>query len=45
MLIRFDSKAGRLEMFGDVAVHLLKMMGHSGTVPAAFLDVDAIRIF
>jgi hypothetical protein len=40
MLIRFDSKAGRLTMFGDVAVHLLKMMGHSGTVPSAILAAD-----
>ena len=28
MLIRFDSKVGTLTMFGDVAVELLKMMGH-----------------
>lgn len=27
-------------MFGDVAVHLLKMMGHSGTVPSAILAAD-----
>lgn len=40
MLVRFDSKAGRLTMFGDVAVHLLKMMGHSGTVPSAILAAD-----
>ena len=40
MLIRFDSKAGRLTMFGNVAVHLLKMMGHSGTVPSAILAAD-----
>lgn len=40
MLIRFDSKAGRITMFGDVAVHLLKMMGHSGTVPGAILAAD-----
>jgi hypothetical protein len=40
MLIRFESKAGRLTMFGDVAVHLLKMMGHSGTVPGALLAAD-----
>ena len=40
MLIRFDSKAGRLTMFGDVAVHLLRMMGHSGTVPSAILAAD-----
>jgi len=40
MLITFDSKAGRVTMFGDVAVHLLKMMGHSGTVPSALLAAD-----
>jgi hypothetical protein len=30
-------------MFGDVAVRLLKLMGHSGTVPGALLaeDVEA----
>ncbi len=27
-------------MFGDVAVTLLKMMGHSGTVPGAILARD-----
>lgn len=27
-------------MFGDVAVTLLKMMGHSGTVPGAILAQD-----
>ncbi len=27
-------------MFGDVAVSLLKMMGHSGTVPSALLAAD-----
>jgi hypothetical protein len=27
-------------MFGDVAVRLLKLMGHSGTVPSAFKPED-----
>jgi hypothetical protein len=27
-------------MFGDVAVRLLKLMGHSGTVPSALLGED-----
>jgi len=40
MLVRFDSKVGRVSMFGDVAVHLLKMMGHSGTIPGALLAAD-----
>ena len=40
MLIRFHSDAGDMTMFGDVAVDLLKMMGHSGTVPSALLAAD-----
>ena len=40
MLIRFESKAGRFTMFGDIAVYFLKMMGHSGTVPSAILAAD-----
>jgi hypothetical protein len=40
MLVRFDSDAGGFSMFGDVAVKLLKMMGHSGTVPSAILARD-----
>ena len=38
MLITFSSKAwNNITMFGDVALTLLKMMGHSGTVPGALL--------
>jgi hypothetical protein len=40
MLVRFDSDAGGFSMFGDVAVKLLQMMGHSGTVPSAILARD-----
>lgn len=40
MLIKFDSKVGTVTMFGDVALELLKMMGHSGTVPSAILAAD-----
>jgi hypothetical protein len=40
MLVRFDSSVGTITMFGDVAVALLKMMGHSGTVPSALLAAD-----
>jgi hypothetical protein len=40
MLVRFDSSVGTFVMFGDVAVALLKMMGHSGTVPSALLAAD-----
>jgi hypothetical protein len=40
MLVRFESDVGGFTMFGDIAVQLLKMMGHSGTVPSAILAVD-----
>lgn len=41
MLVTFRSNAwGNITMFGDVAVALLKMMGHSGTVPSALLARD-----
>lgn len=36
MLVTFSCKAyADITMFGDVALSLLKMMGHSGTVPGA----------
>ncbi len=35
MLIRFKSEVGGFVMFGDVAGKLLRMTGHSGTVPGA----------
>jgi hypothetical protein len=38
MLVTFSSPAyAETTMFGDVAVKLLKLMGHSGTVPGALL--------
>lgn len=41
MLITFRSKAhADITMFGEVAVRLLKMMGHSGTVPGALLPEE-----
>lgn len=40
MLTRFDSDVGGLTMTRDVAVQLLKAMGHSGTVPGAILPED-----
>lgn len=40
MLVRFDSKAGTITMFGDVAVNLLRMMGQSGAIPGAVLAQD-----
>ncbi len=41
MLVTFTTDAyADIAMFGDVAVALLKMMGHSGTVPSAILAAD-----
>lgn len=40
MPVTFDSDVGGFSMFGDIAVTLLKMMGHSGTVPGAILAAD-----
>jgi hypothetical protein len=38
MLVTFTCNAyADITMFGDVALTLLKMMGHSGTVPGAIL--------
>ncbi len=45
MLVTFTCEAyGDITMFGDVAKHLLEMMGHSGTIPSAISakDVPAI---
>jgi hypothetical protein len=40
MLIKFESDVGSLTMFDDVAKPLLKLMGHTGTVPSAILPED-----
>lgn len=41
MLITFRSKAyNDITMFGDVAVGLIKLMGHSGSVPGALAAAD-----
>ena len=41
MLVTFSSDAyPEFTMFGDVAIRLIKMMGHSGTVPSAILAAD-----
>lgn len=41
MLVTFTTKAyADITMFGDVALALLKMMGHSDTVPGAILAED-----
>lgn len=41
MLVTFTTKAyADITMFGDVAQAMLKMMGHSTTVPGAILAAD-----
>ena len=41
MLVTFHTKAyADITMFGNVAVKLLKLMGHSGTVPSAIRPGD-----
>ena len=40
MLVRFKSEVGGFVMMGDVAVKLLRMSGHSGTVPGAIAAAD-----
>ena len=40
MLVRFSSRVGQLTMFGDVATRLLKLLGHSGTIPGAIVAPD-----
>jgi hypothetical protein len=41
MLVTFHTKAwSNITLFGDVAVTLLKMAGHSGTIPGAFRAAD-----
>lgn len=41
MLVTFTTEAyADITMFGDVALAMLKMMGHSGTVPGAILAED-----
>lgn len=43
MLVRFKSDVGGFTSFGDVAVKLLRMTGHSGTVPGAIPAEDIPR--
>ena len=44
MLVTFTCKAyADITMFGKVAVSLLKLMGHSGTVPGALLAGEVPR--
>jgi hypothetical protein len=41
MLVTFSCPAyADITMFGDVAIRLLNLMGHSGTVPGALLAAD-----
>jgi hypothetical protein len=40
MLVTFKTEVGNIPMFGDVALTLIKMMGHSETVPGAILAAD-----
>ena len=41
MLVTFTTNAyADITMFGDVALNLLRMMGHSGTVPGAIVAED-----
>lgn len=41
MIVTFKTKAyADIILFGDIAVHLLKLMGHSGTVPGAIKAED-----
>ena len=41
MLVTFSCEVcPNITMFGDVAVRMLKIMGHSGTVPSAFAPED-----
>jgi hypothetical protein len=41
MLVTFRTEAHpSITMFGDVAVTLLKLMGHSGAVPSALMPED-----
>ncbi len=40
MLVTFKTDVGNITMFGDVALTMLKMMGHSKTVPGAILAAD-----
>jgi hypothetical protein len=40
MIVNFSTRYGRLTLLGDAAVTLLRLAGHSGTVPSAVLAAD-----
>jgi hypothetical protein len=44
MLVTFRTEAyADILMFGDIAVQLLKLMGHSGTAPGTLVAEDGRR--
>ncbi len=40
MLVTFSTDVGDITMFGNDAIAMLKMMGHSATIPGAILAAD-----
>jgi len=40
MLVTFKTDVGNITMFGDIALQMIKLMGHSKTVPGAILAKD-----
>ena len=40
MLVTFSTDVGDITMFGNDAITMLKMMGHSATIPGAILAAD-----
>ena len=40
MVVKFSTRFGQLVMFGDSALTLLRLGGHSGAVPGAILEAD-----
>lgn len=40
MLVRFDSKVGVFSMYEKDARNMIKLMGHSDTIPGAILGAD-----
>jgi hypothetical protein len=40
MIVEFTTRFGHLTLLGETAVSLLRLAGHSGTVPGAILAAD-----
>lgn len=40
MLVKFTTRFGHLLMLGEPALSLVRLAGHSGTVPSAVLEAD-----